>query len=448
MPWMKLRWVLLFSVLWLHMAVSPSGAQYRLRHIAGSVHAAGFAGDGGPAVDALLSRPEGLALAPDGSLFIADTGNHRIRRITADGQIETISSGSTTDSREDDGGSSEPPLHRPRDVAVDWSGNVFVVDGEPGRVRRIDAVTGRIVTVLGHDLGTYSATNDAAGNVYVSASLGIWSPDYLFFSDGPGFASITPITHGERSNRIPSRRGVFGIAARNPRAVYLAFYDHGFSYGVARDGKGDLFDVGGYPYELYGIGLPTDINVGEKGRVYFFSGVAWAWRGYVLRHAGGSLHSIGGGGTQIPHDGAWADQVELSPTALAVAGDHRIFVATGEGAIFDLQPTGQARGVVLGEITQRAHGYPSIATNIFLIGDDGSYRYTTPNGKGRFSFRNLPSGKYRVTSRYDDEGLSCDADTCRPELCPRPLQDPEVLITDESPRQRVRLRLLSSFPCV
>jgi serine/threonine-protein kinase len=50
----------------------------------------GFSGDGGPAVRARLRQPEGLAVAPDGTLYIADFGNNRVREVLPDGTIETV----------------------------------------------------------------------------------------------------------------------------------------------------------------------------------------------------------------------------------------------------------------------------------------------------------------------------------------------------------------------
>lgn len=91
----------------------------------------GYTGDGGPARDARLSGPKGVALAPDGSLYIADTENHAIRRVNKNGIIATAAG----DGTRGDGSR----LARPHGVFVDSDGTVYIADSENNRILRLNA---------------------------------------------------------------------------------------------------------------------------------------------------------------------------------------------------------------------------------------------------------------------------------------------------------------------
>ena len=106
----------------------------------------GFEGDDGPAYAARLSRPTGLAIDLAGSLYIADTGNHRIRRVDPDGVIQTIAgSGPTGDGNGSYSGDGElatlARLDSPVGVFADPEGNVYVSDRGNRRVRRLEPLT-------------------------------------------------------------------------------------------------------------------------------------------------------------------------------------------------------------------------------------------------------------------------------------------------------------------
>jgi RHS repeat-associated protein len=120
----------------------------------------GFSGDGGPATEALLYNPRGVAVAPDGTLYIADTLNHRIRRVGPDGIISTFAgTGSwcspSTDPCGDGGPAVAATLNSPVGIAVGPDGSVYVA-GDTRRIRRI-LPDGTIRTVAGTGEQCYAA---------------------------------------------------------------------------------------------------------------------------------------------------------------------------------------------------------------------------------------------------------------------------------------------------
>ena len=108
----------------------------------------GYSGDGGPAIRAQLSGPWDIDVARDGTVFIADTGNNRIRRVDTLDRIDTVAGSGAAGFSGDGGPAVQAQLNGPRDVAVDPSGALTIADGENHRVRRVDE-TGRISTVAG-----------------------------------------------------------------------------------------------------------------------------------------------------------------------------------------------------------------------------------------------------------------------------------------------------------
>jgi DNA-binding beta-propeller fold protein YncE len=110
----------------------------------------GFAGDGGPATDAEFSGPSSLAVDGAGNLYIADSGNQRIRRIDATTQIVTTVAGSGTAGFEGDGAPAlSASLDSPSGVALDAEGNLYISDTGNNRIRRVDANSGVISTIAG-----------------------------------------------------------------------------------------------------------------------------------------------------------------------------------------------------------------------------------------------------------------------------------------------------------
>ncbi len=108
--------------------------------IAGTPRQAGYGGDGGPATAALLNTPSDVEVTPDGVIYIADTFNHVIRRITPDGIITTIAGAPEMRGFAGDGEAAEDArLDRPYGIAVSPDGELYVADTHNHRIRRVTA---------------------------------------------------------------------------------------------------------------------------------------------------------------------------------------------------------------------------------------------------------------------------------------------------------------------
>jgi len=113
----------------------------------------GFGGDGGPATDAELDFPSGLAVDTGGNIYIADTNNHRVRKVTPAGIITTIAGSGPTGYLAggfagDGGPATAARLSRPFGLALDAAGHLYVADGFNNRIRRV-TVEGIVTTVAG-----------------------------------------------------------------------------------------------------------------------------------------------------------------------------------------------------------------------------------------------------------------------------------------------------------
>jgi sugar lactone lactonase YvrE len=134
--------------------------------------AAGFAGDGGQALKARLNQPAGLAIDRGGDVFVADSGNARIRRIGPQGQITTVAGIGTRGYTGDGGPATAAQLTFPVDVVVDGRGDLFVADlfGDTVRLVRPD---GTIHTLAGTGVEGFSGDGGPAGSAQLNHPSGL-----------------------------------------------------------------------------------------------------------------------------------------------------------------------------------------------------------------------------------------------------------------------------------
>ena len=98
---------------------------------------AGFSGDSGLATSAQLDGPSSVAVDPAGGVYIADSKNNRIRRVAPDGTISTVAGTGTAGYQGDGGPATSAQLTGPRDLMLNASGDLIIVDTGAGHVRRV-----------------------------------------------------------------------------------------------------------------------------------------------------------------------------------------------------------------------------------------------------------------------------------------------------------------------
>ncbi|MEV0924497.1 RICIN domain-containing protein [Streptomyces spongiicola] len=139
---------------------------------------AGFGGDGGPAASAQLNYPRGLAVDGADAVYIADGNNHRVRKITPDGTISTVAGTGSVGFGGDGGPATSARLHTPLSVAVDGAGDLYIADHGNHRIRKVTA-DGTISTVAGTGAAGFSGDGGPA------ASARLHNP-YAVAVDGTG----------------------------------------------------------------------------------------------------------------------------------------------------------------------------------------------------------------------------------------------------------------------
>ena len=236
----------------------------------------GYSGDGGPAVGARIALPFGVAVDVAGNLYIADTENHRVRRVNPAGTIETVAGTGTSGYSGDGGSAVSARVSFPFGVAVDTAGNLYIADTGNHVIRRVDP-SGRITTVAG--TGTQGDSGD--GGPAVSAQL---DEPWEVAVDGAGNLYIVAlgnrgIRRVDRSGRIGTVAGVpsaYGIAVDAAGALYVPNVESHVVHRV--DPSGRVTTVAGTGTQGYSgdegpaasarIDSPTDVAVDSAGNLY------------------------------------------------------------------------------------------------------------------------------------------------------------------------------------
>lgn len=245
----------------------------------------GFGGDGGAATSALLDAPIGVAVDAAGNLYIADTHNQRIRKVSG-GTITTIAGTGDAGFSGDGAAATAATLSLPTGVAVDSNGNIYIADTDNHRIRKIAA--GLITTVAGNGEQTYS------GDGGLATAAGLDSPS--------GIA-------------VDAAFNLYVGDTQNQRVRMITFSTGIISTVIGTGVKGFNGDGAGATTELAG---PRGVAVGANGSVY----VADSDNQRIRSLAAGQVTTIAGSGDQgYTGDTQAATSAELdTPRAVAVLG--------------------------------------------------------------------------------------------------------------------------------
>ena len=145
----------------------------------------GFSGDGGPAIKARLKKPYGIAIDRIGNIYVADSGNHRVRKVSTNGIINTIAGTGIAGFSGDDGIASQAQLDSPQAVFVSPSNEIFINDEHNHRIRKI-LPSAIIQTVVGNGRPGFSGDGGLATNASINDPEHLWvdASSNIFFTDG------------------------------------------------------------------------------------------------------------------------------------------------------------------------------------------------------------------------------------------------------------------------
>ncbi|MCG8425605.1 MAG: hypothetical protein MJE77_47605 [Proteobacteria bacterium] len=263
----------------------------------------GFSGDGGPATAARLTSPGGVEVDSDGSIYIADSGNHRIRRVGPDGIITTVAGNGERSYGGDGGKAIEAGLNSPYDVAIAPNGSLYIADTYHGRIRRVTP-DGIIDTVAGD--GSIGTGGD--GGPAIEAPLGGSVFGMALGGDGSFYAAA----------------GIIRRISPNGFLSTLSSKTRGFS------GDGGLITEA----DIY---WPWGMAMGVDGSLYFSDSSNYRVRrvspaGIVTTVAGNGEQSFNG-------DGIPATQAGLYPKGLAIDRNGTLYI-TDDNRIRAVSPYG------------------------------------------------------------------------------------------------------------
>ncbi len=266
----------------------------------------GFTGDGGQAIFARLNRPTGAVSDGSGNLYIADTGNNRIRKVDARGIITTIAGGANGFSG-DNGPATAAQLSLPESLAIDAGGNIYIADTGNNRIRKVSP-QGIISTVAGSDTG--------AGDNGPAVNALLFQPSGLAF-DSSGNLYIAD-TMNNRIRRVSPDGNIITVAGSGS-AGYSG--DNGFAVRAQ-------------------LNHPEGLFVDRAGNLY----IADTGNHTIRRVAGSLITTVAGNGAAgNSGDGGPATAAMLfGPAAVAVDRNGNLFVAdTGNNRIRIVDPTGK-----------------------------------------------------------------------------------------------------------
>lgn len=236
----------------------------------------GFQGDNGPAVQALISDVNGVAVSPSGNVYIADTHNARVRNIIPGGNIYTAAGNGTVGYAGDGGPATSAELSQPSGVAVDSAGNIYIADYGNYSVRKVDT-KGNISTYAGTGSWGFSGDGGPANKAALAApyALTLDAAGNLYISD-VGNLNIREVTTDGNIHTLISSIQADSIAIDSAGNIYYPDYrtstvqkllPNGTHFAIAGTGQPGFSGDGGAATSAQ-LNQPYGVAVDSAGNVY------------------------------------------------------------------------------------------------------------------------------------------------------------------------------------
>jgi sugar lactone lactonase YvrE len=406
----------------------------------------GFGGDGGAATNALLRSPKGLALDAADNLYIADAENNRVRRVSADGRIDTVAGDGQARFQGDGGKAVAASLSTPTGVALDANGDLLIADTFNHRVRRVSL--GVISTVAGTSTRGFSGDGGIASEAALDRPMALAADGINIYIADAANHRIRIVSKGIINTFAGT--GAFELAGDGGPATSASL---NFPSGVALDASGNLFiadfqnsrvrrvNPSGNISSIAGSGrfrlsddgisgttsvlsIPTGIAIDSQGSLFLTENQRARVRkispdGTVTTVAGNGFQGFGG--ENVPATGSTL----YSPSRLAIDSNnnlfisdnayHRIRVVTPEGLIRTVAGTGQIAfagdgGPATSAALNQPEGVATDKQNNLYVADSLNHRIRRINPQGIIS---TIVGTGAADSR-GDEGLATAASVNQP----------------------------------
>jgi trimeric autotransporter adhesin len=404
----------------------------------------GYSGDGGAATQAQLHAPAGLATDASGDIFIADTANNVVREVTPDGKIQTVAGNGTQGYSGDFGPATQAQLHSPSGVAVDGSGNLYIADSGNNAIREV-TTDGNISPFAGNGLASYYGDTSTStptpppqaglddpqdvavgpngviyiadtGNSFIRA-VANGAINFVAGSGSVGFAGDGGSATATTTNTGP------GVALYGPRAIA---FDSAGNYYLADSGNGRIRKVntkgiittvaGNGTFAFAGDGSaataanlsqPSGVALDSQGNIYIADTLNARIRkvsssGTITTVAGNGLLSYSG-------DGGAATGAQLNgPLGIAADNSGNLFIADSQNGVVRIIKNGAIASVggstllIPRSVATDAAGNAYVAdvqdNRVRKIGTDGTVTTYAGNGTNGFAGDGGPAANAQLSS--------------------------------------------------